>query len=79
MEGGRVRLMSLLRDYGPFADISARYVQEKVAHLVIIPKICLKHPWEEYTEMGMTALEQHNFHIVKTTSALTDTQPFTVS
>ncbi len=35
---GRIKLMNFLREYGPFADISASYVNDVVAHLVIIPK-----------------------------------------
>ncbi len=36
----------------PLADISASYVHDEVVHLVIISKICLKPPCEEYTAMG---------------------------
>ncbi len=40
--------MTVLRDYGPFADISASYVNDiVVALLVIVPTIGLKPPFEE--------------------------------
>ncbi len=60
--------MNLLRDYGPFADIPASHVNDVVAHLVIISKICLKPP-----------CPLSKFPIVNATSALHCGQPFAVS
>ncbi len=48
-KGKIVRLISLLRDYGLFANVSASNIQGKVVYLVIVPKICLKP-----TAMGVT-------------------------
>ncbi len=39
--------MTLLRDYGQFADISASYINDEVVLLIIIPKFCMKSPCEE--------------------------------
>ncbi len=41
MEGGRIKLTSVLRYYGPFADISASYLQDEVVNLFIV-SICVK-------------------------------------
>ncbi len=66
-KGRGVRLISLLRNYDPYVDISATYVHDKFAHLVIIPKICLKPPCEEYTEIGVTKLGLHVSNFLKST------------
>ncbi len=59
MEQGRLNLMSKLREYGPFANIFPAYVRGIVAHLVIVPKICLKPPCEEYSAMEVSILKIH--------------------
>ncbi len=51
-KGGRVKVINLLKDYEAFADISVSSVNDVVVHVVIIPKICLKPPCEEYATMG---------------------------
>ncbi len=73
--------MSKLRGYEPFADISHDKVNDEVANLVIVTKICFKHPCEEYSIMDVSVLEMHfsNLPQVDTTSELDGTQPFTVS
>ncbi len=73
--------MSNLSDYRPFADISASYMTETVAPLVIVSKICLKPPCEKYTSMRMNKLELHfsNFSKVNASSPLDDMQPFAVT
>ncbi len=52
-----------------------------VAHLVVVPKIYLKLPCEEWIPMGMADLEVHfiNFPLINAYSALAVTQPFVVS
>jgi len=32
---------------------------KKVANLVIVPRICLKHPYEEYSKMDLCKLKMH--------------------
>ncbi len=73
--------MSKLSEYRPFGNIAPSHVHGKVAHLVIIPNICLKPPCEEYTTMVMTVLETHfsNLPKINTTSALETKQLFAVS
>ncbi len=46
-------------DKGPFDDIITAEVNEKVANLVIVPRICLKHPYEEYSKMDLCKLKMH--------------------
>ncbi len=76
----RVRLMNQLSDFGPSVDISASYANDNVAHLIVVPKICLKPPNEEYAKTGMAESELHfsSFPTVNTYSALDNSQPFAV-
>ncbi len=81
MEQGRSNLMSKLREYGLLANISSNYMNGEFAHLVIMPRICLKPPHEEYSTIEVSILNTHfsNLPKVHPTSALNDTQPFAVS
>ncbi len=80
-EQGRLNLMNKLRDYIPLANVSPTYVNGEVAHLVMVPRICLKPLHEEYSTIGDSSLKMHfsNFPKVNLTSSLDDTQTFTVS
>ncbi len=80
-EQRRSNLMSKLREYRLFANISPDYVNGEVAHLVIVPRICLKPPHEEYSTMEVNVLNTHFYNLPKVdpTSALNDTQPFAAS
>ncbi len=64
----------MLRDYGPFADISASYINKVVAHPIIVPKTCLKPPCEEYATIGMAELQLNfcSFLIINATSPFYD-------
>ncbi len=57
------------------------YVNGEVAHLVIVPKICLKPPCEVYSTMEVSLWKTHFSNLPKLdpTSSLDENQPFTVS
>ncbi len=54
---GRSNLMSEFRKRGLFANVIMDEVNEKVANLVIVPRICLKHSCEEYSKMDLCKLK----------------------
>ncbi len=76
-----MKLTILLKDYSPFADISASNVIDEVSILVTIPKICLKLLCKEYNVVRVAKLELNfsNFSNVNPTSALDNTLLFEVS
>ncbi len=73
--------MIKLREYRSFANISPDYMNGEVANQVIMPRVCLKSPCEEYTTMEISILNIHfgNLPKVNPTISLNDTQPLTVS
>ncbi len=78
MKQGRLNLVSKLREYRSFANISPDYVNGENENLDIMPKIW---PCEEYSTMEVSIISTHfsNFPMVNPTSELIDTQPFAVS
>ncbi len=58
-EQGRLNLVSTLRQYRPFANVSPAYVIGKVAHLVFVPKKYLNPPCEEYSAIEVSLLNTH--------------------
>ncbi len=78
MEQGRLNPIGKLREYRSFANISPTHVNGEDAHLVIVPKNCLKPPCEEYSTMEVSILNMHfsNLPMLDWTNALNDTQPF---
>ncbi len=56
-EQGLLNLVSKLREHGPFANISPDYdMNEEVSNPVIMPKIRLKLPCEDYSTMEISIL-----------------------
>ncbi len=51
--------MNKLSEKGPFQCIITDESDTKVANLVIVPRICMKHPCEEYSTMGHSKLESY--------------------
>ncbi len=76
-ETGWSNQMNQLREYGPFADVSPLKLNGEVACFVIVPKICLKNPSDEYSTIGIYDMNTHfsNLPLNDGTSELDVTQP----
>ncbi len=51
--------MSELSEKEPFQGIITDELDIKVANLVIVPRICMNHPCEEYSTTGLSKLETY--------------------
>ncbi len=49
--------MSEFRGKGPFEDIITDEMNENAANQIIVPRICLNHPCEEFSKMDLCKLK----------------------
>ena len=78
---GRSNLMNELSEKGPFQCIITDELDIKVANLVIVPRICLKHSCEKYSKMDLCKLQTNfsNLPQVAKNRRLNENQPLAVS
>ncbi len=80
-EEGKSNHMNEMSEKRGFKYIITDELNGKVANHVIVPRICLKHPCEEYSKMGFFKLKTHfsNLPQVAKNRILNQNQPFAVS